>query len=131
MSLADLAAAQKEVRDQGDPSSDWTLHHAAQCLFPGRPVKAYVLKRWIRSRLLKAHKQGRRTIVSAEEIKRFRAEYCLAQEAVQILGISRATLSRWEAQGRIQPVYGKRVTPQAGFSLYRREDLRRLVEATP
>jgi DNA-binding XRE family transcriptional regulator len=127
---ADLAAAQKEVRDHGDLSSDWALHHAARSLFPGRPVKACVLKRWIQARLLRACKQGRRTMIFAEEIKRFRAEYCLAQEATQVLGISRATLSRWEVQGRVVPVYGRRVTPQAGFSLYRRQDLRRLVEAT-
>jgi predicted site-specific integrase-resolvase len=69
-------------------------------------------------------------MISADEIRRFRAEFCVAQEATQMLGISRATLSRWEVQGRIVPVYGKRVTPQAGFSLYRREDLRRLAEAT-
>ena len=130
VSQADLAAAQKEVRNHGDLSSDWSLHHAARSLFPGRPVKAYVLKRWIREGLLKARKQGRQTIVSAEEIKRFRTVYCLAQEAVQMLGISRSTLSRWEVQGRIVPVYGKRVTPQAGFSLYRRQDLQQLVEAT-
>jgi len=57
--------------------------------------------------------------------------YCLAQEAARTPGIARSTLSRWEVQGRITPVYGKRVTAHAGFSLYRREDLRRLVEATP
>jgi hypothetical protein len=120
---ADLEAAQSVARDHTDPSSDWSLHRAAQGLFPGRPVKAYVLKRWIQSRLLRARKQGPRTIVSAEEIRRFRAEFCLAQEAIESLGISRATLSRWEREGRIQPVYGRRVTPRAGFSLYRRADL--------
>ena len=123
VSQLDIEAAQSEARDHGNPSSDWSLHRAAQGLFPGRPVKAYVLKRWIQSRLLRAHKQGPRTIVSAEEIRRFRAEFCLAQEAVEMLGISRATLSRWEREERIQPVYGRRVTPQAGFSLYRRADL--------
>jgi hypothetical protein len=123
VSQVDLEVAQSEARDHGNPSSDWSLHRAAQGLFPGRPVKAYVLKRWIQSRLLKARKQGPRTIVSAEEIRRFRAEFCLAQEAVELLRISRATLSRWEREGRIQPVYGRRVTPKAGFSLYRRADL--------
>ena len=44
-----------------------------------------------------------------------------------MLEINRSTLYRWQRAGRIQPVYGRRVTPQAGFSLYRREDLRRLV----
>jgi hypothetical protein len=40
--------------------------------------------------------------------------------------VSRTTLSRWEIEGRGRPVYGKRVTPGAGFSLYRREDIERL-----
>jgi predicted site-specific integrase-resolvase len=67
-------------------------------------------------------------MIVAAEIQRFRADYCLAQAAAQILGISRSTLSRWEVQGRVAPVYGKRVTPQAGFSLYRRQDLQQLIE---
>jgi hypothetical protein len=131
VSCSDLESAQREVRNQGDASGDWSLHRLAKRLFPGRPVKAYVLNRWIRDGLLKARKKGRRTIIPAEEIRRFRAGFCLAAEAMQVLGISRASLSRWEVQGRITPVYGKRVTPQAGFSLYRRDDLRRLTEATP
>ena len=40
-----------------------------------------------------------------------------------MLGITRSTFSRWETEGRVKPVYGKRVTPGAGFSLYRRADL--------
>ena len=56
-------------------------------------------------------------------MERFRLEYCLAEEACRILGITRSTLSRWEVEGLLQPVYGKRVTPGAGFSLYRRADL--------
>jgi len=126
VSCADLAAVRKEARNQSEPAADWSLHRAARSLFPQRPVKAYVLKRWIRVGLLRARQEGVRTILSAEEIRRFRAEYCLAREAAQALGIARSTLSRWEAQGRITPVYGKRVTAHAGFSLYRREDLRRL-----
>jgi predicted site-specific integrase-resolvase len=59
-------------------------------------------------------------------VERFRSEYCLADEACRLLGISRSTLSRWEAERRIRPVYGKRVTPGAGFSLYRRKDLLKL-----
>jgi hypothetical protein len=124
VSRSDLAAAQREARHQGNPSSDWSLQCAAQNLFPARPVKPYVLKRWIREGLLRGYEKNRRTVIPAAEIQRFRAEYCLAQEAMQILGLSRSTLSRWEVQGRITPVYGKRVASRAGFSLYRREDLR-------
>jgi predicted site-specific integrase-resolvase len=50
-------------------------------------------------------------------------QYCLAEEACRLLDITRSTLSRWEVAGLLRPVYGKRVTPGAGFSLYRREDL--------
>jgi DNA-binding XRE family transcriptional regulator len=130
VSRSDLLSAQKATRNQSYPSIDWSLQRAAENLFPARPMKPYVLKRWIREGLLRGYKENRRTMIPAEEIKRFRAEYCLAQEAMQILGLSRSTLSRWEAQGRIMPVYGKRVTSRAGFSLYRREDLRRMVAAT-
>ena len=74
---------------------------------------------------LQSRKQKAEEVSSflAEEAERFRLEYCLAEEASRILGISRSTLSHWEAEGLLQPVYGKRVTPRAGFSLYRRKDL--------
>ncbi len=126
-----LAAVQQEARDRSEPLSDWSLHRATRNLFPGRPIKASVLKKWIKAGFIQARKSGATTMISAAEIRRFRAEYCRAQEAVRILGITRSTLSRWEVQGRITPVYGKRVIAHAGFSLYRREDLRRLVDATP
>ena len=92
-------------------------------------MKAYVLKRWIRASLLGAGKQGRRTMISAEEILRFRTEYCLGRKRFGRWD-QPIDSPRWETKGRIQPVYGRRVTPQAGFSLYRRADLRRLVKAT-
>jgi len=130
VSHSDLLSAQKAARSRNDQSIDWSLQRAAENLFPARLMKPHVLKRWIRGGLLRGYKENRRTMIPAEEIKRFHAEYCLAQEAMQILGLSRSTLSRWEVQGRITPVYGKRVTSHAGFSLYRREDLRRLVAAT-
>jgi hypothetical protein len=82
-----------------------------------------VLAKWISAKLLKARKSGRARIVSTEEVQRFRSRYCLADEACQLLDITRSTLSHWEAEGLVLPVYGKRVTPGAGFSLYRREDL--------
>jgi hypothetical protein len=80
-------------------------------------------------RLLKTQRAGRARIVTVEELEQFRKTYCLADEACRALGIHRTTLSRWEVEGRICPVYGKRVTPGAGFSLYRREDIERLKPA--
>ena len=126
VSQADLASLAPEVRNRRNQVRGYPIHQLAKVLFPGRPIKPTVLNKWIAAGLLKARKIGRARIVSSEEVERFRSEYCLADEACRLLGISRSTLSRWEVEGRIRPVYGKRVTPGAGFSLYRREDLLKL-----
>lgn len=127
VSRAALANAQEELREECDPSSDWSLHRAAQNLFADQSMKPRILKKWIALGLLQTVKKGRRAVISANEIRRFRANYCLAREAIELLGISRSTLSRWEVQGCVVPVYGKRVTPGAGVSLYCRADLQRLL----
>ena len=98
---------------------------SAKCSFRERPIKVDVLKKWIGMRLLKTQRAGRARIVTAEEVERFRKTYCLADEACRSLGVHRTTLSRWEVEGRIRPVYGKRIMPGAGFSLYRHEDIER------
>ena len=77
-------------------------------------------------RILRVRRSGRSLLCSRDEIDRFRAKYCHAAEVCELLRISRASLARWETEGRIQPIYGKRVTPGAGFSLYRCEDVRRI-----
>jgi hypothetical protein len=126
VSQADLASLAPKVRNRRDQVRGYPLHQLAKVLFRGRPLKATVLTKWIAAGLLKARKIGRARIVSSEEVGRFRSQYCLADEACRLLGISRSTLSRWEVEGRIRPAYGKRVTPGAGFSLYRRENLLKL-----
>ena len=126
VSQADLASLAPKVRKGRNQVRGYPIHQLAKVLFPGRPVKPTVLSKWIAAGLLKARKMGRARIVSSGEVERFRSEYCLADEACRLLGISRSTLSRWEVDGRIRPVYGKRVTPSAGFSLYRRENLLKL-----
>jgi hypothetical protein len=118
-----LTAQVLEIRNQRDQTHGYPVHHLGKILFPGRPIKSSVLAKWISAKLLKARKSGRARIVSTEELQRFRSRYCLADEACRLLDITRSTLSHWEAEGLVQPVYGKRVTPGAGFSLYRREDL--------
>jgi hypothetical protein len=123
VSRADLTARVPEIRSRRDQTHGYPVHHLGKVLFPGRPIKSSVLAKWIAAKLLKAHKSGRARIVSTEEVQRFRSRYCLAEEACRLLDITRSTLSHWEAEGLVQPVYGKRVTPGAGFSLYRREDL--------
>jgi len=126
VSQADLVSLAPKVRNRRNQALGYALHQLAKILFPGRSVKPTVLNKWIAARLLKARAIGRARIVSSEEVERFRSEYCLADEACRFLGISRSTLSRWEVERRIRPVYGKRVTSGAGFSLYRREDLLKL-----
>ena len=128
ISRADLATSQGELQGQQEPTCDWSLHRAGRNLFPGQPMKPRILKKWIDLGLLRPKRKGKRFVVTTAEIGRFRADYCWAKEAARFLGISRSTLSRWEQAGRIQPVYGKRVTPGAGFSLYRRADLRQFME---
>jgi hypothetical protein len=123
VSQADLVSLAPKVRSRRDQVRGYPVHQLAKVLFPGRFIKPTVLNKWIAARLLKARAIGRARIVSSEEVERFRSEYCLADEACRLLRISRSTLSRWEVERRIRPVYGRRVTPGAGFSLYRREDL--------
>lgn len=126
VSPTDITAQLPEIRSRRDQSRGYPVHHLGKALFPGRPIKSSVVAKWIDAGLLKARKSGRARLVSVEEVDQFRSRYCLAEEACRLLNIARSTLSRWEVEGRTQPVYGKRVTPGAGFSLYRREDLARL-----
>ena len=126
VSQAGLKSLAPRIRDGRGQVRGYPIHQLGRVLFPGRPVKPTVLAKWIAAGFLKAQRNGRARIVSSEEVERFRAEYCLADEACRLLGISRSTLSRWEVEGRVRPVYGRRVTPGAGFSLYRRKDLMKL-----
>lgn len=121
-----LASLASKIRNARHQVRGYPIHQLAKVLFPGRPVKPTVLNKWIAAGLLKTREVGRARIVFPEEVEQFRSEYCLADEACRLLDISRSTLSRWEVEGRVRPVYGKRVTPSAGFSLYRREDLTKI-----
>ena len=120
---ADLVSLAPKIRDIRNQADGYSIHQLAKIVFPGRPIKVTVLNKWIAAGFLKARRVGRAQVVAHEEVERFRSEYCLADEACRLQNVSRTTLSRWEVEGRIQAVYGKRVTPGAGFSLYRREDL--------
>lgn len=132
VSADNLDSLVPRIRELRAQRVGYPVHQVAKILFPNRPIKATVLEKWITAKLIKAERAGRAKVVSAEEIERFRSEFCLADEACRLLGISRTTLSRWEIENRIRPVYGKRVTPGAGFSLYRREDvLKRVVSDRP
>ena len=125
----DLEAAVPALHAQQDQQRGYPLHRLAKALFPERPTKERLLKKWIAAGLLNAERKGRATIVSNAEVARFRATYCLATEACRLLGITRSTLSRWEAERRLSPAYGKRTTEGAGISLYLRGDIERLAQA--
>jgi hypothetical protein len=126
VSKTDLGRVMPEVSSRYFEANGYPLHRLTKVLFPERPMKERVLRKWIQLGLLSAKRVGRAQVVTAEEVEHFRSLYCLAAEACQILEIARKSLARWETEGRIRPVYGPRVTPRAGISLYLRADLDRL-----
>lgn len=126
VSTRDLQRVLPDIQAEHYRAHGYPLNHVAKILLPGRPTKERVLKKWITMRILRVRRSGRSLLCSQDEIDRFRATYCHAAEVRELLRISRASLARWETEGRIQPIYGKRVTPGAGFSLYRCEDVRRI-----
>ncbi len=99
------------------------MHRLGKTLFPGRPVKVDVIKKWIAAGLLDTHRVGRARMVSPYEIRRFRETYCLREEVLRVLGVSTSTLKRWQDAGKIQPAYPVRPVPHAGLYLYRRADV--------
>lgn len=123
----DLEDSMPKILQRRDEAEGVPIHRLAKTLFPARPVKVGVLKKWIALGFLFAKRVGRTHAISIEEIRQFRATFCLADEACRRIGITRKTLSTWERLGCIVPMYGRRVTPGAGFSLYRLEDVDRLV----
>lgn len=123
VSRTDLATRAPQIRSMRDETAGYPLTRLGKVLFPGRSVVISVLRKWITGGLLKVRIHGRKCFVASEEVARFRSQYCLAHEVCRQLNIARATLRLWEREGFVQPVYGRQVTPGAGFSLYRREDL--------
>ena len=126
VSEQDVRGIIPDVQTQYFQNHGYPLRQLAKTLMPGRPTRERVLKKWIAMGILRVTQTGRALICTQAEVDRFRATYCLVPEACQMLGVSRPTLARWEVEARIRPVYGSRVTPGAGFSLYLRSDLERL-----
>ena len=122
----DLKNQLPSIRTRRHQEHGYPLQQAARILFPRRPTKERLLKKLMELNLLDAKRINREWHISVDEIKRFRSAYCLATEAATIVGRHRQTLSRWEAEGRLTAVYGKRVTPDAGFTIYLRADIERL-----
>ena len=127
----DIEQCRAEIQRMRDDRKGIPLNRLAQTLLPGRPTKERVLKKWIKTGLLNADRSRREWSVAHAEVERFRSTYCLAAEACQILGRHRRTLGTWETDGHLTPVYGPRVTPGAGFTLYQRADVERLKITKP
>ena len=81
VSHADLAALSLAIRNGRDQKHGYPVHHLGKVLFPSRAIKCSVVKKWIAAGLIKGRRSGRARIVAAEEVERFRQEYCLAEEA--------------------------------------------------
>ncbi len=127
---SDLRECAETATAQHSITAGWTLNRLAKVLFPHQPLKDVVLRKWIGAGLLRGERRAKQWCIADEEVVRFRSTYCLAQEACRFLGISRSTLARWERDGRITPVYGKRTHRAAGASLFCRVDLSRLLDHT-
>ena len=123
---SDLRQLVPLVRQEQDRRCGHTLNRLAKTFIPGRPLKDVVLRKWIEAGLLAATKQGRVWRIATAEVERFRATYCLADEAQRLLGFVKTTLQRWIYAGRIQPVYSRRTHPGAGASVFRRADVEAL-----
>jgi hypothetical protein len=118
-----VEAVLPDVRRRQEELYGLPVHRLGKTLFPGRPVKADVIKKWIAAGLLDAHRIGRARMVSPSEIRRFRETYCLREDALRILSVPNSTLKRWQDVGKIQPAYPKPIVPHAGLYLYRRADV--------
>ena len=123
----DLCIALPFIHQLRDHEKGFPLNRLGRCLVPGRAIKDVVLRKWITAGLLRADRQGRIWSVPVDEVQRFRETYCLADDACRKLEITRSTLTRWEAAGRITPVYCRQNTPGAGASVYRRADVEGLL----
>lgn len=104
----------------------YTLNRLTRLLFPERTVKDIVLRKWIAAGLLKACRLRRAWQVRHCEVERFRATYCLGPDACRLLGVTRSTLARYEGEGRITAIYGRRTHTGAGASVFLRADVERL-----
>ena len=123
----DVESMLPEVRQRQRELQGYPVHRLAKTLFPGRPTKVDVLKKWIDAGLLQAQQVGRARFVSPAESRRFHHTYCLREEALRLLGISSLPLSSWVRAGRVLPAYPPR--GQGGLSLYRRADIDLLCSA--
>ena len=124
--LEDLHRIAAGLRESAAAESGYTLNQLARILIPGRPLKEIVLRKWIAAGLLKAVRLRRRWQVFTSEVERFRTTYCLAPEACALLGVTRSTLARYEAELRLAAIYGRRTHSRAGASVFLRAGVEQL-----
>jgi hypothetical protein len=120
---AELETLLPNVRSDRERADGLPVSRAAKVMLPGRCLKPVVLQKWITAGLLQSCQVGRACVVTHGDMQRFRDTYCLADEACRMLQVSRTTLARWEEEGHVQPVYGRRSHSGAGASVFRREDI--------
>lgn len=110
-------------------ASGYSLIQLGRTLFPGRPLRPIVLRKWIAAGLLRGSRNRKAWNIAAEEVARFRATYCLAREACSLLDIARSTLDVWQRRRRLVPIYSRLTHPGAGTPVYLRTDVVRFVAA--
>jgi hypothetical protein len=106
--------------------SGYALIQLGRMLFPGRPLRPIVLRKWIAAGLLRGARDRKSWNIAAEEVARFRASYCLAREACSLLNIARSTLDVWQRRKQLVPIYSRLTHPGAGTPVYLRADVERL-----
>lgn len=107
-------------------TSGYSLSHVAAVLYPERPIRVAVLRKWIDAGLLLAERRRKAWWSLPKEVSRFRTTYCLVQEACTLLNVARSTLDRWVVERRVAPVYSRRTHRKAGTPIFLRADVERL-----
>lgn len=122
----ELRLRSRQAQAERRTASGYSLSHVAAALFPDRPIRVAVLRKWMDAGILRAERCRKAWRITPEEVTRFRATYCLAQEVCTLLNVARSTLDRWIIERRIVPVYSRRTHPGAGTPIFFRADVQRL-----
>lgn len=126
LDATELRLRSRQVQAERRTASGYSLSHVASVLYPDRPIRVAVLRKWIDAGLLRAERRRKAWRILPEEVTRFRATYCLVQEACTLLKVARSTLDRWVVERRVAPVYTRRTHRKAGTPIFLRADVERL-----
>jgi hypothetical protein len=126
LDVTELRRWSRQAQAERRTASGYSLSHVAAVLFPERPIRLAVLRKWIDAGLLRAERRRKAWRILPEEVTRFRATYCLVQEACTLLNVARSTLDRWVVERRVAPVYSRRTHRKAGTPIFLRADVERL-----